>query len=698
MWDELPHLHELLNSKNYIQAAEFMKRRITHGVDEGEHEEIITILRKEMLLLNISDDSLRTSQFCAVLMQYGLELGLEIEDYAEQCQVLNIELNWYAIQYQNTVNELHSLDPLTALHVIISIFENFNQYLLGTKPDKLERIFYASYVYGMEANYESGITALNLLLKFWHNSCQKGDFRGQFNGFPYVADSFLELREKLVSTIRSLDYLQWLCKQVSLHQVSMEIQDDTVLFTIHDKEEYRRIKLPFVRGTASMQSAHRGFDAKRRFDWKIADIDYSRIVILKESGDDFKINLDPDTFFEAFKRSTETAYQTHLQIMRGMFITNLHELKLKNISVNATDLFFFYYGLQSMGLVYFEATKYFIETQHKEARAPYLVMDKKMIGEQLIPLLSKILKRNISQEEINQMIHFFTFGSNNIFDLYYKPLVVNDEKVILIPSLFIMNNFSKTFLHHLNDLGVNLSERGDNFETVTQNRFAKHGFKVHEGKFPYSFYYEGKKLDGDIDLVAMKGNYLFLGQLKNRIEPLEPKDYRGADKKINMGIKQSEQAQLYVRTKRDEFCKQFGITPEQLNNLVIQPFVLVSCFYGSGQVIRNIPVTDDSALSRFMDKGVISIHPGHGDPYSINIRTPGDVITQEFKEFLFNPYFLDEEIYGLQIATRHAYPIRDRKFVLGPDDNWEEQFSKSILAEALKHFEDKGLFQWDDLD
>ena len=88
-----------------------------------------------------------------------------------------------------------------------------------------------------------------------------------------------------------------------------------------------------------------------------------------------------------------------------------------------------------MGLIYFEATQYFIETSGKEPRAPFLVIDRESIGKQFIPLLSKVLKRKLLQDDINELINLFSFGSDNIFDLYYKPLVLKDDKVTLIPSL-----------------------------------------------------------------------------------------------------------------------------------------------------------------------------------------------------------------------------------------------------------------------
>jgi hypothetical protein len=696
LWEDLPELKLLLERKQYKQAADFLKSNITRNVEENQQNELINFLRKEMLLLNISGDHNQTTLFCEKVMKHCLNIGLDLAEYIEQCRVLNSELDWYGEQYKQVIRDLYSLDSFTALHVILAIFENLNQYLLSAKPNELEQVFYFSYVYGMETSYESGISALNRLLKLWFEGTQAGYFRGRFEGLPYVSDAFKDLRNKLAPIIRSLNFLEWLCKEVSLHHVSMENKESEVLFIINNFEEYRHFKLPFIRETARMQNAFRTFlNSEKIFNWKNEEIDYSTIVKIKESGDDFRLEIDQKSFIEAYKLSTETAYQSHLLIMEDMYINNMHELKIKNTSVTVMDLFFFYYCLKTMALIYFKATEYFIQTYKKEARAPYLVTDKKSIGETFIPLLTKVLRRKVVQSEINELIDLFSFGNNNIFDLYYKPLVVRDDKVSLIPSIFMMNNFSKTFLHHMNELEINLADRGHGFEEVIQALFTEHDFTVHPGPLPYSYEYENKRINSDIDLVAKKGKYLFLGQLKNRLEPMEPKDYRGADKKIKIGVNQAEQAELYIKRNPDEFCNRFGISREELDELIIRPFVLVSCFYGSGQVIRNIPIIDSSAVFRFFDIGEIKIFPGEDEPYSRKIRTPGEVLPEEFNEFLLKPYFLEPDIYGIQMATRHSSQIREKMFIIGSDDDWYEKYSQSFLAEAVQNFEERGLIELD---
>ncbi|MCU5681281.1 hypothetical protein [Bacillus wiedmannii] len=693
MWEDLSTIKNLLMNKRYNQALKIIKRSIHRSIENEQQEEVIIILRKEMLFLNMSGDSHQTSLFCDKLMQYCLDSGLNIKEYVEQCKVLNKELDWYGEQYRLILKEFHTLDPHTTLHSFLSTFENSNHLLLSEEPDELQQAFYFSYVYGKETNYESSISSLNRLLKLWLNSYQNNLFQGKFDLSKFLSKSIDDLCKKLAPTIGSLNYLEWLCKQISIQETSMKVTDSEVSFTIENKEEYLSYKLPFIRDTARMQYLIRTFpEIQRLFTWDHKQIDYNKIVDIKKSGDDFRLKIDPAILFEALKHSLEVAYQNSLLIQEDMYIFNLNKLKVKinSATLSVSEAFFFYHCLRTMALLYFEATGFFIETQKKSPRFPYLSIDKNDIWDMFSTILSTYFKRKLEKNEFDRLIALFTFGNNNIFDLFYKPLIVMGETVVIYPSIFLMNNFSKTFPHHMNALNVNLADRGDDFEKIIQKLFIKHKFTVHQKKFPYAYRYNNTTITGDIDLIAQKGKYLYIGQLKNRLEPQEPKDYRGADKKIKVGIEQTKQSLLYIKRNPDEFCSILGIERKELDNLQIQPFVLVSCYYGSGKTIQDTPIIDASSLIRFLDEGEIRVFPPQGEPYSRKLRTSGDIIPEEFNHFLKDPYFLHEYIYGMQLAIQHGYKVGNRVFILSTKDDWHKQFKNNFVTEAIKHFENEG--------
>lgn len=686
MWENLSEINSLLSQKKYNDATSIVKSRIDLCRDEFTKKELIKVLKKELLFSNLSGDSNRTNLFCNKIMNYSLEKGIDLVDYIEQCRVLNAELDWYSEQYHSIIRELFSLDNITALHVILSIFENFNQRILSKVPSEEEQIFYFSYVLGMESNYESGIYSLNKLLELWNKSKISGKFQGRFKQLTHIDNDFKELKNKLGPIIGSLNYLEWLCKEISLYQVSMDTKEHEIILTVNDYEQYRHYKLPFVRETARMQSALISSIMKEEIQQN-KEISYKKIVEVKHCREDFRLKIDQESFIEAFRQSHQEAYKTYKLMIEEIYITDMKDIKIKNSSLSMLDLFWFYYCLNTLAILYFNATQYFIYTEKKGAKAPYLAISKNYLGELFIPLLSRLLNRRVNQKEIDDLVDLFKFGERNINDLYYKPLIVNGNQIIILPSIFRMNNFHKTFMNHMKILDVNLTERGECFEMAIQSLLLKHNFKVNEGKYPFSYRYEEKTFNGDIDLIAQKENYLFIGQLKNRLEPMDPQDYRGADKKIKKGIIQAKLSELYIKRNPEEFCERFGISIEQLENLTIYPFVLVSCFYGSGQIIDGVPIIDDSALFKFLNDGEIKIYPGKGEPFSKLIRTPGDVLVKEFLAFLKRPYFLDKDIYDMQISTNHIFYIRNKKIIFGTAEDANEKFQNSFLKEALVEFE-----------
>ncbi|MDD9265044.1 hypothetical protein [Bacillus toyonensis] len=693
MWGHIHTIEKLLESKRYNEALKFTKSKIETLIKEGREKEIISAIRTKKLLLNMSGDLNRTFLFCDKLIKFCLELNLDIKVYAEQCQLLNHELDWSGERYKLLSNDLHSLDPFSALHVILNVFENINHEILGAEPNKIERLYYTHYVYGMESEFESSVNALNKILKLWINGYQSGLFKGKFKGDFSLEKPILELQKQLSPIVRSTNFLEWICKQVTLYQVTLEEAESLVTFTIQDKEEYYRYKLPYIRDTHHMHSFFlNSLHVKGEFDQKINDIDYSRIVKIKESGDDFRLEFTSDILLNELIQSMKVAYQNNLLMIQDTYITNMNELKITNKSITVFEAFIFYHCLRAFALIYFDATKYFINHKKKKPRAPFLVLKYNDIYNHFIPILTKTFGRRLKKEEVNELISLFTFGTNNIYDLYYKPLIVFDDVIIINPSIYLMNNFAKTFLNHMKTLGVNLAERGNNFEVVVRKLFTNQGFIVYQKQYPFSYKHQNEIINGDIDLIARKGDYIYVAQLKNRLEPLEPQDYRGANKKINEGVKQSHNTLLYIERNVDEFCEKLGIKREDFNNLKIQPFVLVSCFYGSGQIIEEIPVIDMSALVRFLDEGQIRAYPPDGqEPFVQDLRTAGDVIPEEFNEFIKNPYFLKNNIYGTQLATQHAFHIRGRKFILRPNEDWQEQLTQNFITKAISYFTQKGI-------
>lgn len=688
MWEYRNTIDNFFDSKRYREALSFTIEKMERKINEGKLDEIEKVIREKKWFLNTTGDANRTSLFCEKLMDYCLSTDLDLKDYVRQCQLLNKELDHYGERFNVMIRELYLLHPTNALHVILNVFENINHYILNEKPNELERIYYGPFVYNMESVFESSTTALNRMLGLWLSGCHKGAFRGKYNQELSLKEAGAELQKQLVPIVRAVNHLEWLCEQISIQQVTLEENMSQVIFTIQDNKDYYRYKLPTIRETVRM---HSFFFREEKPSQSSKQIDYNRIVKVKESGDDFKLVFGIDILLNQLKESIEIANKNTLLMLQDMYITNMMDMKVSSKEIKVFEAFMFYHCLRTFAVIYYEATKHFMKTYQKEPKAPFLCFRNNEIIKYLQPLLKALFKRDVSTEEINNFIGLFTFGNDGINDLYYKPIIVCQDSVVLNPSIYIMNNFAKTFLNHLSTLGVNLSERGDTFEVAVQSLFEIHEFKVYKEKYPFNFIYENKTVEGDIDLIARKGSYLYVGQLKNRLEPLESQDYRGADKKIKIGVKQSKKTLLYIQQNPEEFCGKIGIKLDELKGMEIKPFVLVSCFYGSGQIIDDIPVTDMSALTRFLSEGQIRVFPGDGEPFVQDLRTQGEVIPEEFNDFLMNPYFLNSDVYGLQLAIQHTFPIRERDFILRSKEDPQEQLKNSFITAGAKHFIENNL-------
>ena len=688
MSEEIGILNSHLKNQEYNLATKVFKKMINASTELKNQESIIEVIKREMLFLNLSGDSNKTRLFCEKIMRF-CEITLanpDLDIYISQCRILNEELDFYGNQSNNLIRKLYALDASTALHLILSVFENYNQNILNENLNEMEQYHYFLYVYGKETTYESNISALNRLLELWLKGVRRNYFKGKYKDLTNLKRINREFENEIETTSKSLNYLEWLCKQISIHNVSMDSSNEEVIFTVKSYNEYRKFKLPSIRDTARMQSTLITSKKNQLSNFSDRKIDYEKVLKVKKDENDFKLEIDNESFSVALERSVKSAYESHLLIFEEVYINKMEEIVIRDKSTNALELFMFYYCLNSLAIIYFEATQYFITINQIIPKAPYLAINKVQLYELFRPILSRSFKRKVTVKEFDELIEVFNFGQNDINDLYYKPLLVEGERVIIIPSIFLMNNFTKTFPHHLNQLKVNLSDRGEIFEEVIQSLFTKHNFKVHKGKYPYSYLFENVIENGDIDLIAQKGEYLFLGQLKNRIEPMEPRDYRGADKKIKQAVKQVRASKSYIERNSDEFCKRFHITPEELEGLVIVPFVLLSCYYGSGQILEGIPVIDDSALFKFLEDGEIKATIGEDKHFSRALRTSGDVIPEEFIDFLNKPYFLESNIYGIQMATKHASFIRNKGFYFNTDNAWDNIYSQSFFAEATNHF------------
>lgn len=690
IWTLKKDINHELEQFNYKAATKLVKI----GIQKTEDiEEVKNFLVKNMLFLNLTGNKNKKQLFCNRIMTFALEKLPELKNYTKQCKVLNEEFDKQGEVFENFVKNLYEYSSFEALHILLGVFENTNQLILLNQPEKeTEKTFFNIFSYNREAIYESNVQSFNQLLKIWKKEKDNNRFKKHPHNISNLNEQYTEKIQTLYPALQNLNFLRWTANQVTLHTVDMEINSDSVKFVIKNKEEFIKFQLPIIRLSTHLQSfAFEFFEQHPDFFENEATIDYENIIIPKSNSNDYSLKYGIETIKKAFSQAIPNILSGYTLISQDMHIKDMSGIFIKQIEIE--KIYFFYHAIRIYAEIYFYSNRYYTKKYETLPRAPYMGANLDDFKEKIKFIMDIILqffkKNELQSNELETLIKILTYGNEDIFDLYYKPLIVEENTVYMIPSIFLMNNISRNFIHHMNDLGAHFTEKGDEFEEDIRTLFSDNGFEVYFDKYEYSYVDGDEKIDGDIDLIAQKGNFLYIGEAKNKIEPIEPEHYRGVDKSIKQGTKQALKSKKYVEKNLKEFSEKIGIDENKIKSSTIVPFVILSCFYGSGDSNNKIPIIDSSALDRFMSIGKIKAHTFNDqEVYEKNIRTQGDIIPEQFNEFLENPYFLDPYVYGPQYGGQHFAKIDERMFIVEPSKDWRKDLNDSFLDDALNHFQE----------
>lgn len=679
MQNTMSEIQKKIEEKAYNNAWEIM-RKFINCIEEKDKEELKKSIKRYSFMININRDINLDSLFCSKLINKLSRLNWDMKDYILQCELINKEIEKQVNLIQIEMKKMYRLHPITALHVLISTFENFHHYLLRQNINMMDSTF----VLGIETNYESSMDSLNNLLKLWRAALLNNSFKGRFTDEKDNYDMVLnEYKTNLMSIMRSLNFLEWISIEVSNHVMTMEKSEGVIEFTYTNFEEIRKFRLPVLRSVTQQKTItielQKG--SKQRFNFDIKELDYKKIIKL-QNNNHFQLEVNSNDFIESFKTSTEKAYNSYKQLSNFSHIHDMEKIKIEKF--NALEILFFYYCLNSLATIYFKATEYYIENQKKIPLAPYLRIEISELKKLLDPFLTKIFSRKIKKEELEGLINLYSFGTDNVYDLYLKPLILYKNYIYIVPSIFLMNIFPKTFLQLLNKYKTNFEKKGRDYEEYIKFLFNQYDFSTYNEQFVYSYNYQNQNINGDIDLITRLGDYLFIGEVKNRFEPIDLQEQLSTDRTIRKAVKQIKKSLLYIERNKTEFSEKIGISLEELEKITIQPLVLINCFYGSGQLIDNIPIIDTSALSKYFD-GFINAYNQNGEKFSKKIRPIGDIQALDFKNFLIHPYFNDPSIYLSDMSLDHVYHIEDLLFKVKIKK--EVQEVQTFKQEAVDYFQ-----------
>ncbi len=269
----------------------------------------------------------------------------------------------------------------------------------------------------------------------------------------------------------------------------------------------------------------------------------------------------------------------------------------------------------------------------------------------LVPLLSakfilqRIAKHNGSDDDrTNCLFDQFScrLTSDRPFDLFLRPLLQLNSGKIALPLAFIkISRFDRNiFTIAERAKAADLSPRGFKPLARLAHSFRGAGFLA-ETNVPV--FVKGKSVT-DIDLVLLKGKFLFLAQVKVAIEP----DGIYENWKLHQTLLHGA-AQLYRTVESLETIKEsllqriLGRTTNLPDIREVTPFLLTNSFSFTGTKIQKFPVVDFSYLEMLLRGGTIEFARGEQKRYVRVIKGEqpteselASLIRQPFHRAFFN--------------------------------------------------------------
>lgn len=645
--------------------------------------EIINIVKYKELLLNKDSDINKKTKLIEPLKKYLREKDIPIEDYLQCCEVVNLEFNKLNKCKKDEYNKMYKYNINVALINILSKIENYNHrimeesngLILNTADSLVQRE-------NLMREYEYSIEGLSILLK--DIFLDKEKFKKY--GFKNNAMFRMNIERCMKKTMKIKELHNYTTSIVHLNNMIEQIQDydvkfinkksdNLIFFEFKNVEEYKKKAIANKRC-----SVH---DLNHQIEYK------SNLEEHKEIEDKIEKNINWNNLIEDDDKNLKVRFQMFSDELLGIMIESYKEFdyQIKEMLNNSfigeeinnkisgetfkynityKEAINFYYILQVISFTYFKATEVYIKRFQREPIMPFLVIDINTLMKIIEPIYKQIFDVIISEEKLNELLRFYNFSENDVFDLYYKPIVKLEEKlIIIIPSVIKNNNFNRTFIEHMNLIKANFKQ-GIVYEEYLKALFKKNEFKVYDKESPKLNFDMGNNKKGDIDLLMKKGKYIFYSQIKNRANPIESRDYIAFDRKINRkAIKQLNYAKEFLRSNPKYITEFFEI--KDLNDFELVPLIITNSFYASGDKRKGVYITDTSSLNVLLEKGEINIRNSQGKVvYTKKIRN--GTVEEGLLKHLENPYFKDEKLYYDLYAPR-VYPINDEIYLFKVKDD-----------------------------
>lgn len=620
--------------KDYENAFKLFKE-ITEKEDNLLAEEIVFYQR-----IFIYSDNKEFEEFSNRIMNYMLEKYPQFEVKKKQIDYLNLE---YAplIKRKNELEHLlESYENKCVIKSMMKCFENceqaFNE-LLKTNPE-----CYTQVASARERNFS---TISFLVAKYYDNE------------FPFNNQESIEKDLSMDLSANYFDVIQRLQNLDILYDSF--IKNGYTIIGYNEKDKIFQLSEPSVQEKIYTEYRNKlniieYYQLKDKLNQK--DIIENQITV-----DDIEkcIEINGD-IYEILTKINNPILEKSLQLIKNQTIYDLKKISYtymikaeqldKYVVINGkgqdftfADIIFFFNCFYAISNIQFISEEHYRQRKQRSSKKPYIKIEKaylyayvKFMYEQYECKVydqdkqAYITKNEIiSESGLDSLIDYYTFGSYGVKDICSTPLISIDDDFYIMPSTIMENNCLNNFIKHLKKASINFKE-GDVFEDYLKLMLKEHDFKVYDLKKPDLNFITKTGHSGDIDVLAIKGNYIFCFQLKNWSNPLDEQDFKNYDRNLHKAMEQLRYADEYITEKSRELVNFFGNSA--LDNKKIIKIFISSSVYCSGYQWDDIYISDMNAMKLLFDFGKIKVKNKE-----VILRQGDKVSGLELVEFLSHP-------------------------------------------------------------
>ncbi|WP_151808606.1 hypothetical protein [Acinetobacter soli] len=225
--------------------------------------------------------------------------------------------------------------------------------------------------------------------------------------------------------------------------------------------------------------------------------------------------------------------------------------------------------------------------------------------EDLILLLNKTLndKNKDFIDLIQNTISTEFYNLNYFFDIQYNPILFLGNEFLISPTILSKSNLIRSILLKIKN-NLSITPNGDRMIKILEKKFKDLGFSI-ATEVKFGIY--------EIDIIAKKGNEVFIFECKNSYHPVNEFELRNTYSHVKKASKQLNNLEEIIKdvSKRKILADKIGFSLYKSNfNFAI----ILSNRMFNGYICNNYRCINSYILKNLLNEGIITLN---SDKYSL---------------------------------------------------------------------------------